>query len=262
MNKKLEKLKEILRNSNKFVIAFSGGVDSTFLLKVASEIANKNCLAVTICGPLNPKREIEDAIKTAKEFNVNHKIIKVESDKFDWFENNPENRCYICKTRVFSIIKEEAEKFGADIVFDGTNLDDLSDYRPGLKALEELKIKSPLKDAELTKQEIRELSKEYGIEEWDKPSFTCLATRFPTGSKISEELLKRVEESEEFLKSEGFKQFRVRCHGEVARIEIEQSEIDRAFEKNMREKINLKLKEAGFRYVAIDAAGYKSGNMN
>lgn len=262
MEKKLQRLKDILKNSKKCVVAFSGGVDSTFLLKIAGEQLGKNCLAVTIAGPLNPKSEIEGAIKTAEKFGLQHKIIKLGISNFEWFENNPENRCYICKTKVFNLIKKEAEKFGTDLVFDGTNIDDLSDYRPGLKALEELGVKSPLKDAELTKEEIRKLSKESGIEEWNKPSFTCLATRFPTGSKITEELLLKIEKCEEYLKKEGFIKFRVRCHGDLARIEFEKSELNRAFKENIRLNIEKEFKEIGFRYIAIDISGYKSGNMN
>lgn len=262
MKSKLQKLIDIIKESKKCVIAFSGGTDSTLLLKLAADILGEDCLAVTICGPLNPKSEIEEAVNTAKKFGVRHKIVKVDISNFDWFENNPKNRCYICKTRVFKLIKEESEKFGTKIIFDGTNIDDLSDYRPGLKALNELEIRSPLREAELKKQEIREISKEYEIDVWNKPSFTCLATRFPTGSRITVELLEKVEKCEEYLKQQGFRQFRVRVHENLARIEFEESEIERAFEKSIRVNIDKKFKETGFRYVAIDISGYKSGNMN
>ena len=262
MRYKLAKLKEQLRNSKKCVVAFSGGVDSTFLLKTAVEILGENCLAITVSGPLNPKSEIEEAEKTAKEFGTFHKILKVDISEFEWFKNNPSDRCYICKSKVFNLIKIEAEKFGAEYIFDGTNIDDLSDYRPGLKALNEIGIISPLKDAGLTKNEIRALSKEYGIKGYDKPSFTCLATRFPTGSEITKELLEKVEKGEEYLKTEGFRQFRLRCHNELARIEFEKTEISRAFEEKMRERVENNLKKIGFRYIAIDISGYKTGNMN
>lgn len=259
---KLQKLKCMLRELGSVAVAYSGGVDSNFLLKIATDTLGDKAMAVTIHAMMHSSREIEEAKQYAKEFNANHIVVNIDNlEGEDFFKNTPK-RCYHCKNTVFSKIKKIAKENNIEYVVDGTNMDDLGDYRPGLKALEELNIVSPLKECCLTKEDIRILSKEMNLETYKKPAFACLATRIPYGTEITNDKLRIIEKSEEFLQDMGFSQFRVRAHDNIARIEVEKDEIHKFFTENLLEKTSNKLKEIGFEYVTLDMAGYKMGSMN
>ncbi len=249
-----------LKGLDKVVVAFSGGVDSTFLLKAAKEALDNNVKAITIASPYIPKWEIEEAKELAKKIGVKHEIIEVPVS--DEIRANPENRCYICKKIVFGMIKDIAKKQGFHYVLDGSNLDDTKDYRPGMKALKEIDIKSPLLDAKLTKAEIRKLSKELDLSTWDKPAYACLLTRIPYGNELKEEEFVRIEEAEKYLMSIGFRAVRVRSHGDVARIEVPKDDIKKLFDEELLEEISQRLKKVGFKYVSLDLEGYRMGSLN
>lgn len=259
---KYEKLKKNLRDLGTVAVAFSGGVDSTFLAKVSKEVLGDKAIAITVAAPMHPKREIEEAIELAQRIDINHKVLKVDNLDIDGLRENPINRCYICKTKVFSMIKEIAHNNGFEYVLDGSNIDDLSDYRPGLKAIEELEVKSPLKESGLTKGDIRALSKELDLPTWDKPAFACLITRVPYGEELTEDKLKMIEGAEDILIENGFRQFRVRYHGDTARIEVAPEERVKFFDLNLMDNISKGIKELGFTFVSLDLEGYKMGNMN
>lgn len=259
---KLEKLKCKLRELGSVAVAYSGGVDSNFLLKIATDTLGEKAIAITIHAMMHSKREIEEAKEFASMFNAKHIVLNVDNIDVEEFIKNTPERCYHCKRTVFTKIKEIAKENNIEYVVDGTNVDDLGDYRPGLKALEELNIVSPLKECGLTKGEIRALSKEMNLETYKKPAFACLATRIPYGTEITNERLRIIEKSEEFLQDMGFSQFRVRAHDNIARIEVEKDEIHKFFTDNLLEKTSDKLKEIGFKYVTLDMAGYKMGSMN
>lgn len=262
MEKKLEKLKEILSGLESVAIAFSGGVDSTFLLKVAKQALGDRVIAVTATSSTYPQREFNEAKKYAEEIGVKHIIIESEELEIEGFSKNPVNRCYYCKTELFSKIHNVAKENGIKYVVDGSNADDTGDYRPGMKAARELGVISPLMDAGLTKNDIRALSKAMGLETWDKPSFACLSSRFPYGNEINISKLSMVEQAEQFLLDLGFRQVRVRHHGEIARIEVSQEERCKFFDLNTMDHIGGKFKEIGFTYVTLDILGYRTGSMN
>ncbi|NTW72449.1 MAG: ATP-dependent sacrificial sulfur transferase LarE [Eubacteriaceae bacterium] len=249
-----------LKSYKKVVVAFSGGVDSTFLLYAAKEALGENVLAVTIMSPYIPKWEIEEARELSASFGVRHEII--QAGIIDEIRNNPEDRCYLCKKAVFGKIIAAARDQGIDVVADGTNYDDMGDYRPGLRALGELEVKSPLKDSGLTKAEIRLLSKEAGLSTWDKPAYACLLTRIPYNTKLEEEAFIKIEAAEKIMMDAGFKAVRVRCHGDLARIEISREDRKRILDENLLDELSVKIKEAGFRYVTLDLEGYKMGSFN
>lgn len=259
---KLENLKNDLKKMNKVAIAYSGGVDSNFLLKVAKDTLGDRLVAITIHAMMHSKREIEEAKEYTKLFDVKHIVVDINEFELKEFIQNGPLRCYYCKNFIFNKIKEIANEHNIQYILDGTNLSDLDDYRPGLKALEELNIISPLKNAKLTKAEIRVLSKELKIDTYKKPSFSCLATRIPVNNEITNEKLRMIEEGENYLQDNGFSQYRVRLHDNIARIEVEKNEIHKFFDENMINKINLKFKEIGFKYVTLDLEGYQMGSMN
>ena len=260
---KLESLKKILKEIRSCLVAFSGGVDSSFLLKTASEVLGKDkVLAVSAKSETYPKEELECAKEIAKEFGVEHLTIESEELEIPEFRMNPWNRCYYCKTVLFQKIKDVAKKRGLNFVLDGTNYDDISDHRPGMKALRELEIRSPLKEAMMTKEDIRYFSRKMGLKTWDKPSFACLASRFPYGKEITREKLTIVDKAESFLKRLNFRQVRVRHHGQIARIELERDNIGVLVSKKLMDKVVKKFKELGFVYVTLDLEGYRMGSMN
>lgn len=262
LNEKYEKLKEILEDMGSVLIAYSGGVDSTFLLKAAYDVLKDKVVAVTARSSTYPEREFNEAVKYAKQIGAQHKVIISEELDIKEFVHNPKNRCYYCKRELFTKLKEEAVNLGINYVLDGSNADDVNDYRPGMQAAKELEVRSPLKEALLTKNDIRTLSKKMGLPTWDKPSFACLSSRFPYGNEITRPKLGMVEKAEEFLLGLGFRQIRVRHHGDIARIEVGPSEREKFFDLSVMDKINNELKKIGFTYVTLDLSGYRTGSMN
>lgn len=259
---KKDKLKEIIAGMESIAIAYSGGVDSTFLCKFAHDILGDKVIAVTACSLTFPEREFKEADEFAKEINLKHIVITSGELDIQGFSDNPADRCYHCKKELFKKIKQVADSQGCKFMVDGSNADDLDDYRPGRKALAELKIRSPLAEAGLTKDDIRKLSKKYGIPTWNKPSFACLASRIPYGQKITAEKLKTIELAEKFLMEHGFVQIRVRHHCDTARIEVPAGEFVRFEDERLRKKISAKFKELGFSYSAVDLEGYRTGSLN
>ncbi len=260
---KAKKLKEIFQSMGKVLVAFSGGVDSTLLLKVAQDaLGDGNVLAVTASSPLYPERELAGVKKLIRTLGARHRLIESNELEIPGFSKNPPDRCYYCKRKLFGELLEVAREEGLSFIVEGSTLDDDKDHRPGRMAVQELGVRSPLKEASLTKAEVRELSKGLGLPTWDKPSFACLASRFPYGEEIDEEGLRRVDEAEDFLFGLGFKQVRVRHYGNLARIEILEEEMSRLIDGPLREKVWGRLKEIGYRYVTLDLQGFRSGSMN
>lgn len=260
--RKLLRLRGLLSSLGSICIAYSGGVDSTFLLKVSKDVLGEKVLAVTATSPTYPQRELNEAIESAREIGVRHLLISSNELDIPGFSKNTANRCYYCKHDLFGKLKAEAGKHGIKTVADGSNYDDTKDYRPGRKAAGELGVRSPLCEAELTKNEIRYLSRELGLSTWNKPSLACLSSRIPYNERITEEKLKQVEEAEGFLRGLGFTQFRVRHHNDIARIELIAEEMSSLDDPEMRSAIDSALKSLGFTYVTVDLKGYRTGSMN
>lgn len=260
-NEKYINLLQYLKELESVVVAFSGGVDSTFLLRAAKEALGDKAAALTVVSPYIPKWEIEEAKELVKEIGIRHEFLEVPV-VMDEIKYNPEDRCYLCKRAVFTMISEFAKNNGYKYVVDGTNFDDTKDYRPGLRALKELQIKSPLLKNELTKMEIRELSKELGLKTWDKPAYACLLSRIPYGNEIKEEELRKIENAERYLMDRGFLAVRVRCHGDLARIEVPREDMTKLFNLELLDEISNKLKSFGFKYVSLDIQGYRTGSLN
>ena len=260
--RKFRKLKEILRAYETIAIAYSGGVDSTFLLKTAADVLGERVLAVTASAPFVPDRELKETKRFCEENQIRQIVITSDVLDSDTFRKNPPNRCYYCKRDLFGKMLAEAEKNGIRYIAEGSNMDDTGDYRPGMQAIRELGVKSPLQEAELYKSEIRVLSKELGLPTWDKQSFACLASRFVYGEAITAEKLAMVDRAEQKLLDLGFRQFRVRLHGKLARIEVLPEEIERLAAPGIREGLYAGLKAIGFDYVTLDLGGYRTGSMN
>ena len=247
----------------KVVVAYSGGVDSTLLLRAAKEsLGVEHVLAVTALSPLYPDRELAGAKRMAREMGIKHILIESKELEIEGFSKNPPNRCYFCKKELFEEIRNLARKEAIYYVVEGSTLDDEKDHRPGRRAIQELGIRSPLQEARFTKEDVRELSRTLGLPTWDKPSFACLASRFPYGEEITLEGLRMVDEAEDFLFSLGFKQVRVRHYQSLARIEVYPEEMSRLMNGSLREEVVNRLKKIGYQYVTLDLQGFRSGSMN
>lgn len=255
-------LQDYLKSLGSIAVAFSGGVDSTFLLRVAHDVLGDNVLAVTAASCSFPERELREAKKFCEENGIRHVVCQSEELDIEGFRQNPVNRCYLCKHELFEKIGEIAAENHLAAVAEGSNMDDNGDYRPGLQAVKELGVKSPLRQAGLNKDEIRQLSRILGLPTWNKQSFACLSSRFVYGETISEEKLSMVDRAEQLLLDLDFHQVRVRIHDKLARIEILPEEFSRLLDDSVRNTIYDTLKSLGFTYVTLDLAGYRTGSMN
>ncbi|MGH7769252.1 MAG: ATP-dependent sacrificial sulfur transferase LarE [Candidatus Binatia bacterium] len=262
MSAKLEALKENLRAADGLLVAFSGGVDSTFLLKVAYMALGDRAVGVTASSPTAPPGELEAARELAGIIGCRHIVVDSHELNNPAFSRNSANRCYFCKDELYRICRSEADRLGFSVIVDGTNLDDLKDHRPGLKAAKEWRIGHPLVEVGMTKEEIRRSSRDLGLPSWDKPAIACLSSRFPYGTEINVERLGKIGACEKVLKDLGFREFRVRYHGELARIEVAVEEIDRLFDGTIRASIVQRFKKSGFTFVSLDLEGYRTGSMN
>lgn len=259
---KLELLKNNIKIMKSAAVAFSGGVDSSFLLKVAAEVLGNNVVAVTAHSSTYPERELNEAIEFAAKNSIRQRVIVSEELEVEGFSDNPVNRCYLCKNELYEKIEAIAKEEGVKYILEGSNYDDLGDFRPGLKAVKEHGVLSPLRDALLTKDEIRLLSKEMGLKTWNKQAFACLSSRFPYGEKITNERLRMIDKAEQLLLDLGFTQVRVRFHKEIARIEVSREQFDKMLDPEIRERIYEEFKNIGFMYTALDLKGYRTGSLN
>lgn len=262
LDDKLQELKVIIKDLGSVLVAYSGGVDSTLLLKVAKDVLGDKVIAVTARSLTYPIRELNEAKELAGILGVQHIIIDSNELDIPEFSQNAPDRCYYCKSELFSKLHEIARSKGINYVLDGCNLDDLDDYRPGIKAAQKKGVRSPLKEAKINKEDVRKLSAQLGLLTWEKPSVACLASRFPYGDRITEEGLVMVAAAEDFLNSLGFRQLRVRHHGALARIEIPVQDIGKCLEDDVRTRIVKHLKEIGYNYITLDLQGYRTGSMN
>jgi len=260
--KKLGRLKKILLQMERVLVAYSGGVDSTFLLKVASDVLGDKVVAVTALSRTYPARELEEAHRVAGKFGVKHMIVKTHELRNEKFTSNPPNRCYYCKRALFSKMWNVATRHKLSYVLDGSNCDDVNDFRPGMRAGEELGVRSPLKEAGFTKDDVRMLSKQMNLPTWDKPAAACLASRFPYGDKITSTSLHQVEKAEEIIRRLGVRQVRVRHHGNIARIEVSPADFQKLLKAPVSARIVKEIKGLGYEYVTLDMQGYRTGSMN
>ena len=262
LQQKKERLQALIEGMGSVAVAFSAGVDSTYLLKVSHDILGDRAVAVTARSPAVPQRELEAAKAFCRAEGITHVIVTPGELDTEGFRKNPPERCYICKRKILTELISAANALGISNVIEGANTDDDGDYRPGKAAVAELGVKSPLREAGLTKAEIRALSKELGLPTWDKPSFACLYTRFAYGETITEEKLVMVERAEQKLLDLGFERVRVRVHGDIARIEIDPAGFERIVKPETASEINAYLRKLGFMYVSLDLGGYTTGSMN
>ncbi len=260
--KKLNDLRDYLKELGSLAIGYSAGVDSTFMLAVAQEVLGDKVIAVTNTDASVPEREIEEAKRFCEQRGIKHVVCKVDPLQDERYRKNGPDRCYFCKHGIFSEIKKIARENGIEYIAEGSNMDDLGDYRPGLRAVEELEVKSPLRQAGLYKADIRDISKAMGLPTWSKPAYACLASRFVYGEEITQEKLNMIDKAEQFLIKHGFYEERVRMHGNIARIEVPTKDIARLAADDIREAVYEEFKKIGFMFVTLDMRGYKLGSMN
>ena len=261
-DKKFNKLKDDLKKMERVLIAYSGGVDSTLLLKAASVSGLKHILAVTSSSESVPKKELQFAKELTSSLNINHRIIETDELKDNNYSSNPPERCYYCKKELFGRLREIGEEENIPFILDGTNTDDIDDWRPGRKAAKEMNVISPLLEAELCKDEIRAISRELGLPTWNRPSNPCLSSRFPYGQEITAGALRRVDLAEEFIRKLGVRELRVRDHSELARIEVPYNDFSLLLKEGVREQIVTYLKSIGYRHITLDIRGFRSGSLN
>ena len=259
---KMERLKAYLRSLGSLAGGFSGGLDSTFLLAAAQEVLGSRSLAITAAVSAVPARELKEAEEFCRSRGIRQVICRIDPLRIEAFRKNLPERCYYCKKAIFAEIRKTAREYGIEYVAEGSNMDDLGDYRPGLRAVEELSVTSPLREAGLYKDEIRQLSRAMGLPTWNKPSYACLASRFVYGEEITEEKLRMVERAEQFLIDHGFLEERVRMHGKLARIEVPAGDIPRIAAGGFREVLWEEFRRIGFAFITLDLRGYRLGSMN
>jgi len=259
---KTAKLKLILQEMKSVLVAFSGGVDSALVLAVAHSVLGEKVLAVTADSPSLPRNELEETRQLAQSLGVRHRVVQTEELASPNYHQNPIDRCYFCKSELYTQLHKIAQKTGSLFILNGTNTDDLGDYRPGLKSAEENGIRSPLWEAGFSKEDVRALAKEMGLPLWDKPAAACLSSRIPYGQPVTREKLNQIEQAENFLKLRGYRQIRVRHHGDLARIELGQEDLKRFIAEETDSSVSRHLMELGFRNVTLDMEGYRTGSLN